>query len=126
MKGITMHTLDEIILSAHQVVGKLLRTEVTVFDVETALQACCPDWPEDETAAVLRLAVEFAQTTGYTVFVAMDDTYETNMAVMEHHCYIAYELGDHLNLLVDFVWSDEDRERSILHRHVLYPLPPNF
>ncbi len=120
-----MRTLDETITAAHRIVHVLLRTEVTRYDVATALETCCPDWSEQDAAATLRLAVEFAQIEGDAVLLALDRSYARNMAQMEHCMFMAYELGDHLDLPVDIVWSEEDRERSILHRHVLYPLPPD-
>ncbi len=125
LKGMRMCTLDEKIIAARQAVRQLLRTEVTAFDVATVTEAICPGWSEDDIAMVLELAVAFAETTGHAVLQAMDSTYVRNMAEMEHYFFVGYELGGHLDLPVDFDWSDEDRERSILHRHVLYPLPPN-
>jgi hypothetical protein len=117
-------SLEDIIQAAHFLVGALLRTEVTTYDVETALERCCEGWTDEGRETALRLAVEFAQIRGYAFLEAMDASHNRNMAEMEHHCFVAYELGDHLDLPVDFVWSEEDRERSILSRHVLYPLQP--
>jgi hypothetical protein len=43
---------------------------------------------------------------------------------MEHHSFVAYQLGELLDLPADFVWSDDDRRRSMVNRHLRYPLSP--
>ena len=103
-------------------VNKLLRTEVTAYDVGTALEEHCAGWAEEDLNMVLRLAQEFAEIEGYALVISLDTSWRTRKARMLHYCYVAYQLGDHLDLPVDFVRSDEDRERDCLDRHVLYPL----
>jgi hypothetical protein len=112
-------SVEDIIQAAHAVVYDLLRTKVTAHDVEAALERRCNGWPEQDRDAALRLAVEFAQIKGDAVLEAMDASHQ-NMGQMEHYCSVADELGDHLDLPVAYVWSDEDRERGVdrvQHRH---------
>ena len=112
-------SLEDIISAAHCIVHDLLRTEVASYDIEAALDRRCNGWTEQDRDAALRLAVEFAQIKGDAVLEAMDASHQ-NMGQMEHYCSVADELGDHLDLPVAYVWSDEDRERGVdrvQHRH---------
>jgi len=115
-------TVEELISAAHRLVGDLLPTEVTAFDVEKTTAKRCPDWSVEDADAALRLAVEFADIEGNALLSAEHSSHADNMAEMEHHLFVAYELGDRLDLPVVFEWDDAVREQSILSRHVLYPL----
>ena len=61
-------SVEDIIQAAHAVVYDLLRTKVTAHDVEAALERRCNGWTEQDRAAALRLAVEFAQIKGDAVW----------------------------------------------------------
>ena len=115
-------SIEDLITAAHQIVHELLRTEVTAFDVVTALEKHCAGWDDPEKDAALRLAHEFAEIKGNTLLLSMHERHAENMAEMEHHLFVGYELGNYLDLPVVFEWDEETRERSFWHRSTLYPL----
>jgi hypothetical protein len=118
-------TITELIEAAHLLVFDLLRTEVTAFDVTTALEKRCETWDEPDRDAALRIAQQFAEVKGMALLLAKEESPERTEAQKEHHLFVAYELGDFLDLPVDYEWTDEMREKSYLSRTVLYPLDPD-
>src|SRR5688500_1488374 len=77
--------MPEMIYVAHELVDQLLMTEVTVYEVETALKMYCVGWNEVDRSAVLRLAVEFADIKDNALCMAQEVTHAETMAEMEHH-----------------------------------------
>ena len=117
-------SLENIISAAHSVVRELLRTEVTAYDIETALDRCCERWSEQDRQTALRLAAEFAEIKGEALVLPTVTPHRETLAWTSHFSFVGYELGAYLDLPVLFEWTDEDRERSIFNRHIRYPLPP--
>jgi hypothetical protein len=68
--------LGDLFLAAHKVVHDLLRTEVTAYDVVTAVEKQCVGWTEEDQTTVLRLAQEFAQIEGCALVKNMDASRE--------------------------------------------------
>ncbi len=112
----------KMIRTANLMIEDLLRTEVTACDIVTALEKHCSDLGEEDQEAVLRLAQEIAEEKGNDLVFNIET--KEQMAEMVHYCFVAYELADHLDLPVLFVWSAEEREQNYLERTILYPLPP--
>ena len=75
--------------------------------------------------AALRLAVEFAQIKGDAVLEAMDASHQ-NMGQMEHYCFVADELGDHLDLPVALGCAATLRPACILQRLDPFTAGPLF
>ena len=115
--------IADVISAAHALTDDLLLTEVNPSDVEGALDKHCPDWPPRDREVAIRLAVEFADVKGTALCMALDSPVSHTEAEMEHHCFVAYELSEYLDLPVLVPWTDEDREQSILHRYT-NPLCP--
>jgi hypothetical protein len=60
------------------------------------------------TAVTLRIAAEFSKVQSDAFLCAAEFSPDDTRAMQEHILYVGYRLGEHLDLPVDYVWTDED------------------
>ena len=113
-------SMDDLLNTADSIIEWLLGTEVTEEDIATALEQSCPDWSEKDRKDVLALAARIAYRVADVSFDACGELHE-RLAYPVHYMYVAEELFTREGLRPR-VSDPVDRRRSMIDRHLGYPL----
>ena len=117
----SIEQIEKIISAAHDLNRRLLGTEATADDIQTALVEECEGWTEEEQQLALRLACEFALIAG-DPDEGMDLDEDSAHARVVHYHYLFLQFMEHLGRIDNKLAEKEDERMSYQEIHDRYPL----
>ena len=118
----SIEEIEEIISAARDLNGRLLGTEATADDIQTALAEECEGWTEEEQQLALRLACEFALIAA-DPDEGMDLDEDSAHARVVHYHYLFLQFMEHLGR-IDDESAEERGMRRLSYQEIQdrYPL----